>query len=769
MDFQLSPSQPTKLTSWKNEPTIQILKDDLQMAKPSHDDQVRRIDHWNDLMKVTGSAKPPKVAGRSSVQPKLIRRQAEWRYSALTEPFLGSDKLFKIEPVTFEDTDAAAQNQLLLNWQFRTKINKVKFIDDFVRCTVDEGSCVLRAGWQRSSVTITEQVPVFDHYEITTQEEVEAFQQALQARQDNPRGFNETADPALKAALEYYDETKQATLAKQTGTNPEQVEKVLENYPTVDVLNPKNVYIDPSCLGVIDKALFVIVTFETSQAELKKEPKRYKNLDRVNWETATPVTENEHDTGKADYGSNNFKDVLRKRVVAYEYWGFYDIDGTGRLKPIVCTWIGDTLIRMEENPFPDGKLPFVVATYLPIKRELFGEPDAELLEDNQKILGAVTRGMIDLMGRSANGQQGFAKGMLDPLNRRRYEKGQDYEFNPNLSPTAGLIEHKYPEIPASAMNMVQLQNQEAEALTGVKSFGGGLSGNAYGDVAAGIRGALDAASKREMAILRRLAKAITELGNKFIAMNAVFLSKPEVIRVTNTEFVKVSREDIKGNFDLIVDISTAEVDDQKSKDLGFMLQTMGPNMDSGITMMVLSEIATLKRMPDLAKKLKDYKPQPTPEQQKLQELAIEKAQLENDELRSKIELNNAKAAAEAAKKDKADLDYVEQESGTTHERALEKDRAQSEGNQNLEVTKALLKPQKPEEKKPDIDAAVGFNQLSDRLNKSSPSEELERGAPAVDNTLERDALRTGGDPRYNLSSRFYDPSADPTANPNLNI
>ncbi|MFP3693873.1 hypothetical protein, partial [Burkholderia sp. SIMBA_048] len=76
---------------------------------------------------------------------------------------------------------------------------------------------------------------------------------------------------------------------------------------------------------------------------------------------------------------------------------------------IVATWIGDTLIRMEKNPFPDQKLPFIIIPYLPVKREAFGEPDAELLEDNQKILGAVTRGMIDLLGRSANGQQGFAK------------------------------------------------------------------------------------------------------------------------------------------------------------------------------------------------------------------------------------------------------------------------------------------------------------------------------------------------------------------------
>src|SRR5690606_29734560 len=116
------PGFPQKLTNWKNEPTLLTLKGDLEAAKPSHDAQISRIQHWNDLMQVKGNAKPKPAKGRSSVQPKLIRRQAEWRYSALTEPFLGSDKLFTVKPVTFEDDAAAKQNELALNWHFKTKL-----------------------------------------------------------------------------------------------------------------------------------------------------------------------------------------------------------------------------------------------------------------------------------------------------------------------------------------------------------------------------------------------------------------------------------------------------------------------------------------------------------------------------------------------------------------------------------------------------------------------------------------------------------------------
>lgn len=721
-------AESEKLTDWVNEPSIQTLKGDLEAAKPSHDAQLARIRKWNELMKVEGKAKPPAVKGHSSVQPKLIRRQAEWRYSALSEPFLSSNKLFNISPTTFEDKKASKQNELVLNWQFRTKINRVKLIDDYVRSTVDDGTCIAKVGWCRYTKMMKEPAPVYTHYEITDPNMLQQFQMAMELKNADPRSYEENIPVELKEAITYYEETGEVTYAIATGEELVEVEKVIENRPVVEILNPENVYIDPSCNGDIDKALFVVLSFETNKADLMKEPKKYKNLDRVNWEGNTPLSQSDHEsTTPSDF---NYKDALRKKVVAFEYWGFFDINNDNTLVPFVATWIGDVMVRMELNPFPDQKLPFVLVNYLPVKRELYGEPDAEMLEDNQKILGAVTRGMIDILGRSANAQQGFAKGMLDPLNRRRFDNGQDYEFNPNVSPAQGLIEHKYPELPNSAMLMLQLQNQDAESLTGVKSFSGGLSGSAYGDVAAGIRGMLDAASKREMGILRRLAKGMSDIGSKIIAMNSEFLSEEEVVRVTNEEFVTVVREDLKGNFDLEVDISTAEIDNEKAQDLGFMLQTIGPNMDPSFSIMILAEIAELKRMPDLAEQLRNWRPQPDPIQQEIQQLQLEKAKLELEELKSKIAVNLAKEKEIMAEADKKNLDFVEQESGTKHARDLEKQKAQSEGNADLLVTKALTQPRKEGERDPDIAAAIGFNQINNKLGRS-PQFELTGSQPQL--------------------------------------
>ncbi len=763
----LPSSQQQKLTDWENEPTIETLKKDLLNSKSSHDAQIAKMSKWSDLLNISGSAKPPKRPGRSSVQPKLVRKQAEWRYSALSEPFLGTENIFKVYPRTFEDETSAKQNSLLLNWQFNTKLNKVRFIDDYVRSVVDEGTCIVKLSWNRQTKIIQKEVPVFDYYPLQptdeqSQQMIEILQQAVQLSEQNPREFNETVNEDVKAAVEFSKENGVPVYAQQVGTTIEEEEIPVINEPVVEILNPANVYIDPTCNGDFTKALFVIHAFETNRAELSLNTGRYQNLDKINWEDADPSSDGEY-ISNSTQSSENFSDKTRKKIIAYEYWGYYDIHKDGNLVPFVGTWIGNTLIRMEENPFPDEKIPFVLVQYLPVKREVYGEPDAELLEENQRILGAVTRGMIDSLGRSANAQQGFAKGMLDPVNRRRFENGEDYEFNPTMNPAGGgYIEHQYPELPQSAMLMVQMQNQEAESLTGVKAFSGGLAGDAYNSkVATAIRGVLDAAAKREMSILRRLAKGICQIGEKIVAMNGEFLSDIEVVRVTNRQYVEINREDLKGNFDLEVDIATAEVDNEKAQDLGFMLQTLGPNMGPEISLMILAEIADLKRMPSLAEKLRNYQPQPDPMAEQAKKLELQKLQMEVAKLQAEVQkiqadagLQGAKAQSEMAtaqyaginaqmeaqrvqteaqkaysdmektaadadlsraKADNERLTYALNANGTAHQQDMEKMRAQAQGNQNLEVTKALLKSRKPEETKPDVEAAVGFNSISEKL------------------------------------------------------
>ena len=722
--------QPSNgLTDWKYEPTIESIKEDLEYARQENTDQKANVDGWLALRNATGaeSGKKTKAPGRSSVQPKLIRKHNEWRYPALSEPFLNTERMFNINPRTFEDKAAAEQNQLVLNWQFDTKLDKVDFIDRYVRKTVDEGTCIVRVGWKRTTEKVMVEKIIYEYFELQDEQQLQILAQATEMYMKDKKAFEE--DPSipdsLRASVEYGIENKIPVYAEEVGKEMVEEEIITFNAPSLKLVNVANFFIDPSCEGDWQKAQFMIHTYETTRSELKKR-KIYKNLDKVSWETNTIKS----NAGNQDYETNTPTNDSRinsskSKILVYEYWGECDINKDGVMVPIVVTFIGDTIIQMTRNPFPDRRPPFVLVPYMPIDGSNFGEADASLLQDNQRILGAVTRGVIDLLGRSANAQTGYAKGMLDPVNRKRFVMGEDFEYNPNADPKVGIQQMKYPEIPNSAFQMTQLQNAEAEGLSGVKSFSGGITGDSYGKVARGINGALDAAGQREMSILRRLAEGMKLIGRKIISMNAHFLEDTEVVRVTNREFVEVKRKDLVGQFDLVIDISTATLDEQKSQDLGMMLQTMGPDMDPNLSQIILGEIADLKRMPELAERIRTYKPQPDPVAEKIKELQVK-------ELEAKIAYEEARAAKAMAEANNISTNTDLEASGTKHNRTVEAMGAQARGNRDLEVTKGIIKGEAPVG---NIEAAVGFNKLteqSDQMDAQKDTQSLPSGRPPID-------------------------------------
>ena len=655
-----------EMVDWKNIPTLKDLKDNLTEATPSHNNHVSTVNEYISTLR--GELRAKIMEGRSKVQPKLVRKQGEWRYSALEEPFLSTNDMFKVSPVTYADVESARQNELILNKQFRVDIPKVKLINRLVRTAVNTGTVIIKLGWETEKDTVIEEVPVFTKSLEETYEVLAQMVQAGQISEEESIQILESGQPI------------------QIGVESVEIEKEVINRPVVQIRDSRNVIIDPSCEGDIDNAQFIIDKFTTDLSSLKKDG-RYYNLDKIEEKNYATVDDTYyHDNDYKSDPSFRFTDKPRKKLVAYEYWGYWDIDDSGIVKPIVATWVGDTIIRLEENPFPDKKLPFVVIQYLPPDNEtIYGDSDASLLKDNQDIIGAVSRATIDLIGRSANAQRGVRKDLLDPINRDKFNKGLDYEFNPVNNPKDAIVTSKLPEIPRSALEVIQLQNNEAEALTGVKAFTGGISGDALGSSVGGVRSALDATAKRELGILRRLSEGIKQVGRKIISMNAVWLADEEIIRITDSEFVNIKRSALAGNFDLSLEVSTAEMDNQKAGELSFMLQTTGNTLPFDITKIILCKIADLRKLPDLSKMIQDYTPQPDPFVQEKNRLEIEllKAQISNENAKAQenivdVQLKAAKTQAELAKArlsgskaDEVDLNYLEQSSGLKQERALE--------------------------------------------------------------------------------------------------
>tara|TARA_Y100001963_G_scaffold128140_1_gene182148 strand:- start:859 stop:3000 length:2142 start_codon:yes stop_codon:yes gene_type:complete len=689
-----------EMVDWKNPPTVADLRNDLVNSDQLHTEQVDRIQGWLDLMYVEGKAKLKKRQGFSNYQPKLIRKQAEWRYGSLSDPFLTSENIIKTEPVTAEDALASRQAELVLNTQFRKSIDRVKFIDAYIRTSVDEGTVILKTGWDYIEEEIEEDAPVYTYQESNTPRAMSTMDELSRIYQETPEDFTKIVPEHYQIAFQMTMEDEQQRVWMPVVASVEKVTSVnvIKNSPTVDICNADDIIIDPSCKNDSQKARFVIHRIETCIADLEKEGS-YSNLDILKTMDLAAPEETDRTTGSVKRTNNfRFEDKARKQFYIYEYWGFWDINGDNKLVPIQATFAGDLMIKLELNPFAHKQLPFIFVDYLPVKESVYGEPDAVLIEDNQHIVGAVSRGMIDLMARSANGQTGVSKDSLDFLNRKKFMEGQDYEFNPGRNPAEMFYTHQYPEIPQSAYNMVQLHNLEAESMTGTKAFSGGLSGDALGKTSArGVQGVLDAAAVREAGILRRLANGLVSMFRQWHAMNAELLDEEEVIRMTDGNFAIVRRDDLLGNIDLKIKINSVQENNQKAQELAFMLQTIGPNSDPGEVRMIRAEIARLRNMPELARNIENYRPEPDPMAQAIQQLELLKLQKELNLMDAKTAteqadaiLKQAKAREAGSNADMKDLDFIEKETGTTHARDIDKITAQADSQTKKSLIESML-------------------------------------------------------------------------------
>ena len=692
--------EQAKQTKWKHEPSLRDLKEDFEGAKNDRSAFITSLNKWNELYEAPKFGSDD--SNRSRVNIKLIRKQVEWRCPALSEPFLSTNNLYEVKALTFEDVARAKQNSLILNRQFNTQLDKVDLVDKIVRKVVKDGSAVARLGWKFKEVKVKEKVMQFEYMEASEEEAeqlAQQYEELAQMQVAEPDSYEQLPEE-LKAGMEMSMEEGTLLIAMPAGEVEEEVTKTIVNKPTVEVCDIRNVYIDPTCNGDISNAQFIIYSYESSLSDLKKDG-NFKNLDKLKeYEESGGFDHNNPSHNK----SFKFKDEARKKIIVYEYWGYRDIDGSGETTSFTASWVGSTIIRMEENPFPDAKPPFVMFNYIPEEDSVYGIPDAELLGDNQELISAITRGMVDIMGKNANGQTGISKNLLDVSNQIKYRNGDDYFFNPGFDPRVNIHTHTFPEIPNSAMQMTQLLQNDSEAMSGIKAFGqDGLTAVNFGNTATGVRGVLDAVSKRELSILRRISEGFKDIGRKIISMNSEFLAEEEVVRVTNSEFITVRRDDLQGDYDLTLTISTAEADNAKAEELAFMLQTMGETMGQEVMKTILVEIATLRKMPDLAKKIEEYEPAPDPFQEQMQELElaykqaeVAKLEAEAQEIQAKAMVYQAKVAVEEARASSLEgdagnkaLDFAERNTGTKQKNELEKQDAINAGNLQAQEAKAL--------------------------------------------------------------------------------
>ena len=671
---------------FNEEELLKVAKTDFELAEVDQKGHLERISKWRS--EYEGNKYGNEKEGKSEVVNRDIKKYASWLESSVLDVFTSTDSIVRCYPATPRSTKFAKCAETILNAQFCRQFNRFNFMSQAVSTLLKDGICVVKTGWDYAE----DKRKIF--YNIDTplsmlgqplQPEI-PDEQLQQLAQQNP----EQAQLLKLASTPMLDE-----LGRQVYHHEEQSKEEIVpiiNNPTATLCRNEDIYLDPTCFGDMSKANFIVHRYLSDLSSLQLDG-RYKNLDKL--------TENDvFKADKGDYRLNtdfDFEDKLRRKLLVYEYWGNLKVkDSDKETTPMVITWINNVVIRCEENPYPDKNPPFIVAPFLPKPFEFYSEPNGELLSDNQFIKTAIYRGIIDNMANSNNGQIAVRKGALTPTDRDRMLKGENFEFNGNAGDA--FFVGSYGQLPSSVFNFLQMIDSESTQLTGVNTFGQQQTTDRLGSDNHS-KGVLDGGNLRKLQIVKSIAENLVKpLLRKWLEYSAELLEAEQIFRVTGGEhFELIKRDDLYGQIDIDLSISTNEDNAIRTNQLAFLLQTIGPNEDPNIRKMIMSEIMKLHRMPELAARIENYEPQPDPLLVAQQQLMIEKLRAEIAELQAnagKIEqdgiLKSAKAQNEGARAeqtkaqtDKINLDFIQQQRGMKEQVDMMKLQAQLESNEKI--------------------------------------------------------------------------------------
>ena len=660
-----------KSDSWKDKLPLKDIISNISSAHSLYTSYVDRVKNYQVAMEA--DYKIAAGEGKSKVTPKAIKKLHNYSYAALSEGLLSDYQVVRAKPRGNEDLNNSYAQQLLLNYQLNEEMDFDLVVDKAAKYFEDYGSFYLKLSWNYK-----------------------------ERKKKNHK-------PTLKQLPEGVPPEQLQELMAQGLLTPDgmlivdkEVTKVVKDHPVISIKKYNQVILGPSTDGsnTIDSLQFVADRYYSTIANLEASGK-YKNLDKVSDREL-----------KSDYDINMLPDAdferefealmeegeverdekaidKNKPIVVTDYWTYMSVKEGKDPVPVVVTYVAGVVIARDESPFgPEVGYPYARGIYSQsLEDELYdGIPDTPDLEEEQKIIGAVTRGMIDIMGKAANGQTGIANGMLDPAEERKRQLGKDYKFNPAIDPTRGIVQEKFPELPQSALQMLQVMQNGMESSSGKKMFGEGLNSQSYGEVAAGIRATVDATTQRTISSVRKFNKPFIEIIKKMAEVNRQFITDDKVIALSDNEFKTIRPDELQSDINLKIEVSTPEIDNQIANDLAFMVQTLGESVPMTVKNAILSDIARLKKRPDLAKMLLDIpEPGPTKEELELHQLQVEllKAQIQNEyakgtENQADTQLKTAKAHTEVAKaevlystKDNQDLDFLQKRDGTNSQRQKE--------------------------------------------------------------------------------------------------
>ena len=587
---------------------IEIVKADIERGREANEAESSFRSANYDAYRAKGDGKKERP-GHSRIKCSDIMDTIEWMMPSFIKAFAGTTECISISPNNEEDVQKAEKLEKLLNWQFMGRHCKgFTVMYQWIKSCLIYGTSILKITWQDKYVKKGFDLP------IATEAQIYAMQQDSMVKdldgepQDIPAGAVIDEEVLALAA----NDPTLLNYIGQVNAQPMQVQpvaldsfrvwrnvhgkKLIKSYsgPLVEVISPEDFYMDPEATTIED-AQFVIHRVWRTYGYLKEKEREgiYSNVDDVKaWldrdkeRFINSERAQRYDSADAIDPANyaidsEDKQVARHKVEVFEWWGLLDLTGEGYQEPYLVVYCGETILRMEMNPYGHGQPPFEVLRPMLDPFKFTGVSIPELVGEFQAVKTALFRQILDNVSYQNNGAW--------LVNRNA---GVDINALLNMRPntivrsniTSGaVVPLTPPNLQGYPLTMIELVDSMLQKRTGVTSYNQGLDANSLNKTATGITKIMDASVQR----IDLQARVMSETGvrpmfQKILMLNQQFMDQTIVIRVFNKP-LEISPDDLIGDFDVSVDVGGAtSKNETRVQQMMLLIQSSSLMMSTGV-------------------------------------------------------------------------------------------------------------------------------------------------------------------------------------------
>ena len=587
---------------------IEIVKADIERGREANEAESAFRSANYDAYRAKGDGKKERP-GHSRIKCSDIMDTIEWMMPSFIKAFAGTTECISISPNNEEDVQKAEKLEKLLNWQFMGRHCKgFTVIYEWVKSCLIYGTSVIKITWQDKYIKKGFDLPIATDNQIYQMQGDDMVKDLDGEPQDIQAGtiIDEdvlalaNTDPTL---LNYIGQVNSQSMQVQPVALDDfrvwrnvHGKKLIKSYsgPLVEVISPEDFYMDPEAKNIED-AQFVIHRVWRTYGYLKEKERDgiYSNVDEVKaWldrdkeRFINSERAQRYDSADAIDPANyaidsEDKQVARHKVEVFEWWGLLDLTGEGYQEPYLVVYCGETILRMEMNPYGHGQPPFEVLRPMLDPFKFTGVSIPEMVGEFQAVKTALFRQILDNVSYQNNGAW--------LVNRNA---GVDINALLNMRPntivrsniTSGaVVPLTPPNLQGYPLTMIELVDSMLQKRTGVTSYNQGLDANSLNKTATGITKIMDASVQRIELQARVMAETgVKQAFQKILMLNQQFMDQTIVIRVFNKP-LEISPDDLIGDFDVTVDVGGAtSKNETRVQQMMTLMQSASLMMSTGV-------------------------------------------------------------------------------------------------------------------------------------------------------------------------------------------